>query len=305
MDDLILHITGNQLFGIGSIISLVAITYLTRRYISNSKKTSNQYYIKSTSTLIINAISKIDKLRLCYICWNGDMSSTYLLIDALLQDKIIQPIYFESYKIAKNENTEYLETLTNAKQDINPDTKSNTNPDTKPQLKDIDIEFIKALNKMKIEQYNEMIKIDLLLKMIIHRYPEFKNNLLPVIYITNIEKDLDFTTQFYTFYKSIIKYNDKNITGIENILRFWKYYIIDNKMGFIPGTKLILGYNADTKNIKIINKIFNEMANVTWKYQLSGIKIDIPLENITINELKNKIVNSFIDADIYKIMCNK
>jgi len=303
MDDLILRITRNQLFGIGSIISLAAITYLTSRYISNTEKTSNQYYTKSEllSTPIINTISKLDKLRLCYICWNGDMASTYLLIDTLLQDKIIQPIYFKFYTIAKNENTEYLEILTNAT--LN--TKHENKLENKLILKDTDIEFIKVLNKMKLEQYNEMIKIDLLFKMIIHRYPEFKNNLLPVIYITNIKKDLDFTRQFYTFYKSITKYNDKNITGIENILRFWKYYIIDNKINIIPGTKLILGYNSDHKNIKIINKILSEMTNKIWKYQIAGVKIDIPLENITSNELKNKIINSFIDGDIYKIISDK
>ena len=97
------HISSNAIFGTLSILGLGLFTYLGNRYFNTNKDTSNQYYTRTEETILGTPNLKLTTEKGCsniiYAFWNGDLSSTYLLIDLLLQDKVIQPLYIERYTI--------------------------------------------------------------------------------------------------------------------------------------------------------------------------------------------------------------
>ena len=101
MDLITLTLNKNYIWSGLSIIGLGTLTYLSNRYMNNTKKTQNQSYYKPSE--LIKGIPNLNYLthntnntnktnNIVYIFWNGDMNSTYLLIDLLVQDKIIQPL---------------------------------------------------------------------------------------------------------------------------------------------------------------------------------------------------------------------
>ena len=106
------NITRNHIFIILSILGLSIFTYLSKRYLYNTAITSNQYYTKTKNTNIhisqilnnnndssassaSSAKSANASTSIIYIFWNGDINSTYLIIDLLIQGFIIQPMYIE------------------------------------------------------------------------------------------------------------------------------------------------------------------------------------------------------------------
>ena len=103
MDLITLTLSKNHLWSAVSVIGLAGITYLTNRYVKNTIQTSNQTYFKPIEVLQNNnSFMKIThNTNIVYVFWNGDMASTYLLVDLLLQDKVIQPLYVERYTIIK------------------------------------------------------------------------------------------------------------------------------------------------------------------------------------------------------------
>ena len=111
------HISQNQIFAGISILGLGLFTYLTNRYLNTTKETTNQYYTKQTEIILgapnINLLTTENgNKQIVYLFWNGDINSTYLLIDLLLQDKVIQPLYIERYTILKSLEYQNLENLT-------------------------------------------------------------------------------------------------------------------------------------------------------------------------------------------------
>jgi hypothetical protein len=112
MDLITLTLNKNHLFSGISLLGIGTLTYLANRYISNNKETTNQSYYKPAELIKgIPNLNYIKNNQKIYIFWNGDMNSTYLLIDLLVQDKIIQPLYIERYTIIKELEKDTLKNI--------------------------------------------------------------------------------------------------------------------------------------------------------------------------------------------------
>ena len=248
MDLITLTLSKNHLWSALSVAGLGAITYLTNRYVKNTITTKNQTYFKPFETLQSgNGIFKNNSTHINYIFWNGDISSTYLLVDLLLQDKIIQPLYIERYTIIKELEKDKLETIArdNIKLKDNKGNYKNKN----------NTKFLNSIASLKKAQHYETKQIEILRLMILAQYPEFKNNLLPTTYITTIAKDLEYTSKFYNALLEIKPIHSEGIDLIEQIVRFLKYYdkIKENDM-----SRIILGCNKNYKNRELLINLHNK-----------------------------------------------
>ena len=291
MNLITLTLNKNHLLNGLSIIGLGTLTYLSSRYITNKNTTSNQTYYKPSE--MIKGIPNLNSLsnqsnqsnhsnqnNIIYIFWNGDINSTYLLLDLLLQDKIIQPLYIERYTIIKGLEKNTLENI--MKKEKEKDNKiPNKINNTSKYLKNI------VLLK-KIQDY-EVKQLEILRLMILTKYPEFSNNLLPTIYITSIQKDLEMTSLFFNTIQEIKPLYYDGIDFIEQLLRYIKYSgYIKNNTNTVP--RIILGCNKDYKNNDLLLKLINK--NIISL-------IDLPLKNINNEELKY-ICTNFFPNDIMK-----
>jgi len=300
MNLITLTLNKNHLLNGLSIIGLGTLTYLSSRYISNKNITSNQTYYKPSEMMkgipnlnsISNHSNHSNQSNIIYIFWNGDINSTYLLLDLLLQDKIIQPLYIERYTIIKGLEKDTLENI--MKKEKEKDNKiPNKINNTSKYLKNI------VLLK-KIQDY-EVKQLEILRLMILTKYPEFSNNLLPTIYITSIQKDLEMTSLFFNTIQEIKPLYYDGIDFIEQLLRYIKYsgYIKNSNNSnsnteyntiFNTVPRIILGCNKDYKNNDLLLKLINK--NIISL-------IDLPLKNINNEELKY-ISTNFFPNDIMK-----
>ena len=273
MDDLIFRITKNQLFGVTSILAIAGFTYLAKRYLSNVEKSTNQYYIKPTEQISIPNLnvlkpSESETNKHVFVFWNGDDSSTYLLIDLLQQDYIIQPLYIERFTIIKQLEGAKLEAL--ARQYKN---KPETN-----QYK-----YLQDIAKTKKTQANELTQLDTKRKIILNKYNQFQHNLLPTVYITTIAKDMDFTSSFFIALKEHQPMYYDGIEFLEQVIRFLNNYPSSR------GKRIILGYNKDSKNMILIKNMLQKIKQgVIDNKEIKNIKIDIPLEDVSSSEIKYK-----------------
>ena len=269
MDLITFTLSKNHLWSALSIAGLAGITYLTNRYVKNTEQTTNQTYYKPLEILSgnvnvnTNANANANKI---YIFWNGDMASTYLLLDFLLQDKIIQPFYIERYTIIKNLEKDKLEKLSR---------------DITNKAKLLNNKSITNIAYLKKEQDYELKQLEILRLMILTQYPEFKNNLLPTTYITTIAKDLDYTSKFYNALLEIKPIHSKDIELIEQIGRFLKYYFkgVKGDKGIEP--RVIFGCNKDYKNRELLINLLKK--NIIFE---SNISLDIPLLEMDKKNLK-------------------
>jgi hypothetical protein len=295
MDLITLTLNKNHIWSGISIIGLGALTYLTNRYMSNTKKTQNQSYYKPSE--LINGIPNLNSNNLnnsnnniVYIFWNGDMNSTYILLDLLVQDKIIQPLYIERYTIIKELEKEELENIIKKqkqRQDNNKDKYQTNNIDT------IHSNYLKNIVLLKKTQDYELKQLELLRLMILGKYPEFKTNFFPTTYITSIEKDLEMTSLFYNSLQNIKPIYYDGIDFIEQVLRYIKYSGYINKSNTIP--RIILGCNKDYKNEKLLTKLID--------INIVSI-IDFPLKYSDNNSLNNSSATLFPN-DIMKYFLSK
>jgi hypothetical protein len=201
-----------------------------------------------------------------FVFWNGDDSSTYLLIDLLQQDYIIQPLYIERFTIIKQLEGTKLEAL--ARQYKN---KPETN-----QYK-----YLQDIAKTKKTQTNELTQLDTKRKIILNKYNQFQHNLLPTIYITTIAKDMDFTSSFFIALKEHQPMYYDGIEFLEQVIRFLNNYPSSRDK------RIILGYNKDSKNMILIRNMLKKIKQgVIDNKEIKNIKIDIPLEDVSSSELK-------------------
>jgi hypothetical protein len=297
MDLITLTLNKNHLWTGISFIGLGALGYLTNRYITNTKQTKNQSYYKPAELIkgipnlhSINMQSNMpsnmqSNTQIIYIFWNGDINSTYLLIDLLLQDKIIQPLYIERYTIIKELEKDTLESI--IKQTKTNQNKINQNKTNKNK------DYLQNILLIKKTQEYELKQLEILRLMILGKYPEFHNNLFPTTYITSIEKDLEMTSHFYNTLQDIKPLYCDGIDLIEQILRYLKYsgYTnnnINNNNNNIP--RIILGCNKEYKNNDLLLKLIHK--------NIVSI-IDLPLKKINNEELKH-ICAGFFSNDIMK-----
>jgi len=290
MDDIIVRVSRHYLTGIIGIIGLGAATYLMRRYLSNNEKTTNAYYTRSDeldntmngATSISIPLATNPSARKITIFWNGSFNSTYLLLDYLQQDYIIQPLYIERYTIRKALEQEQLRKYTAEYNESRSASAVQCNPKVLKYLADV--------AKMKRQQEKEISQIATLRRVITRQYSEFRSNLLPTRYITVIEKDLIHSQAFYDALRELdlspLKYS-----GIELFEQASRY--ISNMPSSKPGinsqeqletnSKIIFGYSQDSHMtsialhiIQITNKKENKKAN----------KIELPLSSISNNTIK-------------------
>jgi len=300
MDLITLTLNKNHMWSGISIIGLGALTYLTNRYMSNTKKTQNQSYYKPTE--LINGIPNLNYINksnnnIAYIFWNGDMNSTYILLDLLVQDKIIQPLYIERYTIIKELEKDELENIIK-KQKQRQDNNKDNNKDNKYNKDNVIIDtfhsnYLKNIVLLKKTQDYELKQLELLRLMILGKYPEFKTNLFPTTYITSIEKDLEMTSLFYNSLQIIKPIYYDGIDFIEQVLRYIKYSGYINKSNTIP--RIILGCNKDYKNEKLLTKLID--------INIVSI-IDFPLKHSDNNSLNNSSATLFPN-DIMKYFLSK
>jgi len=294
MDLITLTLSKNHLWSALSIAGLAGVTYLTNRYIKNTENTTNKTYFKPFETLqISNNLKPIHmNTNINYIFWNGDISSTYLLIDLLLQDKVIQPLYIERYTIIKELEKDKLESL--ARDNIQD---SSRLKDSKGNYKNKNnTKFLTNISSLKKAQEYEIKQIEMLRLMILGQYPEFRNNLLPTTYITTIAKDLEYTSKFYTALLEIKPIHSEGIDIIEQIVRFLKYYdkIKDESRNGM--SRILLGFNKDYKNrellIKLAKKNIIDINVDTSRYE-NNINLDMPVLDMDSNTVKFMAIKFF------------
>jgi len=313
MDLLTLTLNKNHLWTGLSFVGLGTFTYLTNRYLTNTKETSNQTYYKPCE--VIKGIPNLTILNntntnnnntnnITYIFWNGDMNSTYILLDLLLQDTIIQPLYIERYTIIKALEKDTLDTIMKNENNNNKNNKNNTNGIQSNSNKKYE-SYLKNIVLLKKTQDYELKQLEVLRLMIVSKYPEFRNNFLPTIYITSITKDLEMTSHFFNIIKEIKPLYCDGIDFIEQVLRYIKYsgYIKNrnenNKNNNINNnvSRIILGCNKDYKNYDLVLKLNNKNTN-------NIVFIDMPLKEIDNTILKQRC-NSFFSNDIMMYFLSK
>ena len=282
MELITLTLSKNHLWSALSVAGLAGVTYLTNRYIKNTEDTTNKTYYKPFEiTNNLNLIKPRDK-NINYIFWNGDISSTYLLIDLLLQDKIIQPLYIERYTIIKELEKDKLETLardnlvTSNLKDKNGIYKNKNNT-----------KFLNTIATLKKAQEYELKQIEILRLMILKQYPEFKTNLLPTTYVTTIAKDLEYTSKFYNALLEIKPIHSEGIDFIEQIIRFLKYYDKIKDKGF--ENRILLGFNKDYKNRELLINLHKKNIITISKNSI----LDMPVFDMDNKTIKYMAVQFF------------
>jgi hypothetical protein len=295
MDLITLTVNKNHLISGISLLGVGALTYLVNRYTNTTKHTSNQTYYKPSElikgipnlTLINNNTNNNTNNKsdnIIYIFWNGDINSTYLLIDLLLQDKIIQPLYIERYSIIKNLENDTLKNIIKTQKESKERKDQNTN------------NYLKNIVLLKKKQDYELKQLEILRLLILGKYSEFNNNLLPTTYITSIQKDLEMTSHFFNTIQEIKPIYYDGIDFIEQIIRYIKYsgYIkngyVENEYinNIIP--RIILGCNKDYKNNDVLLQLIHK--------NIVSI-IDLPLKNKDNEEVKY-ICTTLVSNDIMK-----
>ena len=309
MDLITLTLTKNHIWTAVSVLGLAGVSYLTNRYVKNTELATNQTYYKPFETLQNynmfnnnlnnNSNASQNLLNINYIFWNGNISSTYILVDLLLQDKIIQPLYIERYTIIKDLEKDKLETLTRDTEKLKDKNGNYKNANN--------TKFLKSIATLKKSQEYELKQIEILRLMILKQYPEFSNNFLPTTYITTIAKDLEYTSKFYTALLDIKPIISDGIEFIEQVDRFLKYYdkIKDNKNSNNNNnvSRIILGFNKDYKNkellIDLSKKNIISINSMNSMNSENHINLDMPLLDMDKSNVKYMAVK-FFPNDIMK-----
>lgn len=308
MDDIILRISRHYITGIAGILGLGAAIYGIRRYLSNNEKTTSTYYTRSDE---LNAMPNLVSLihsssKKIYIFWNGSFNSTYLLLDYLQQDYIIQTLYIERYTIRKALEHEQLQKYTAEYNQSKLESKQEPNSKCSPRI----LEYLADVAKMKRQQELEISRIATLRRIITNQYPEFRANLLPTRYITIIEKDLAHSQKFYDALREL-NLSPLKYAGIELFEQASRY------VAHMPSTnnttsqtnlensgKIVLGYSQDSHLTSIIQQITHRTRQDKAKIEnKKENKIDLALARISNNTIKylasekiNKEVIRFLNS---------
>jgi hypothetical protein len=296
MDDIILRVSRHYITGIIGILGLGAATYAIRRYLSNNEKTTSTYYTRPDE---LNAIPNLALLtnpsaRKIYIFWNGSINSTYLLLDYLQQDYIVQPIYIERYTIRKALEHDQLLRYT---AEYNNSRTSGTKCDTTI------LEYLADVAKMKRQQSQEISLLTTLRRVITNQYTEFRANLLPTRYITVIEKDLAHSQRFYDALR-VLRLQPLEYAGIELYEQASRY--ISNEKINSPDITIVMGYSQNshlTSIIQGITQVIIEQKEKHTDFKFRD-KIDLPLAGISNKTIKylasqkiNKEVIRFLNSN--------
>lgn len=290
MDDIILRVSRHYITGIIGIFGLGAVTYLMRRYLSNNKKTTNAYYTRSDeldntmNSEISLSMATNPSARKITIFWNGSFNSTFLLLDYLQQDYIIQPLYIERYTIRKTLEYEILQKYTT---EYNASRTSASGMQCNSEV----LEYLADVALMKRQQEKEISQMTTLRRVIARQYPEFRANLLPTRYITVIEKDLAHSQMFYNEMRKL-NLSPLKYSGIELFEQAARYAVHispnkaskNNNEALETKSKVVFGYSQDSHLTPIILPIIQTIKNYT--NNAPRINIELPLASISNNTIK-------------------
>lgn len=273
LTDIASYLINNNLhYKIAYTLGVAGAGYLLNRYTSTKKSTSTQIIIDPDPTnQKYNNLYIQNTLRKPYIVfWNGNFQSTYFLIQLLKNDCVVLPIYINKYNISKTVIKEDLMKIVKA-------TKNN-----KSAIKDFvknnekEAHHLGFLKLLMDKQTKERIAIRDLRLMILEKYPEFTANFLPTMIVTNIEKDLDHTTDFNSAVNSINIIHKSGVEIIEQITRFVKNYE-KNKKYFLALNQSSTQYDLTSNIIKVNPLLFTN--------------IDLPLFNLSNDDIKQTALN--------------
>ena len=302
MDLITLSFPKNYIWSGLSVAGLGLLTYLTNRYMKNTVDTSSQIYHKSNET--ISGIPNLNYLtgrgntnqinnpnhntnKLNYIFWNGDLGSTYLVLNHLMQDQVVQPIYIERYSIVKVLEEDNLNNILKKNQ-IN-----------KPLSND-DKNLLKEISEIKRLQNKESKDLEILRQMILKHYPEFKFNFLPTLYIANIQKDLKHTSGFYDIVKESKTAITNGVELLEYMTRFMKHYFQADETNNTDtdtntnNKQILIAFTNQYKNLEILKKI---ISNKYFKnVKMPFITIDKEtVRYMAVEFLPNSIIMGFLN----------
>jgi len=287
MDDIILRISRHYFTGLAGLAGLGAATYLIRRYLSNNEKTTNAHYTRSDELENKYNLPALihPSARKVYLLWNGSFNSTYLLLDYLQQDYIVQPLYIERYTIRKALEHDLLQARTN---------EYNTARANGIICKSTVLEYLADVAKIKKQQEKEISQMTILRRVIMNQYSEFRANLLPTRYITTIEKDLAHSQKFYDALRTL-DLPQLEYTGVELFEQAARYVAHLEELKELGDTKVVIGWSQDSHLSRIIKHINKNMENIG--------KIELPLANIPNATIKylasvkiNKEVMRFLNS---------
>ena len=302
MDLITLSFSKNYIWAGLSTLGLGALTYFANRYNNNTTETTNQTYYKPIEAKNyngnVNINGNINNLitinvnkPITYIFWNGDVGSTYLIIDLLLQDKIVQPLYIERYTIIRALEGERLKNLVNIKKNSFLEKSRAKNIDENNNTK-----FLKQISTLKHSQDYEIKQLEMLRLMILGQYPEFRNNLLPTTYISTIAKDLEYTSQFYNTLKDIATGFCDGIEFIEQVMRFLKHYNSILDIESKPKSRIILGCNKEYNNLELLKKL--ETKSLVFGIDFPIIDMDIKtVKYMAVEFFPNDIMKYFLQVE--------
>ena len=302
MDLITLSFSKNYIWAGLSTLGLGALTYFANRYNNNTTETTNQTYYKPIEAKNyngnVNINGNINNLitinvnkPITYIFWNGDVGSTYLIIDLLLQDKIVQPLYIERYTIIRALEGERLKNLVNIKKNSFLEKSRAKNIDENNNTK-----FLKQISTLKHSQDYEIKQLEMLRLMILGQYPEFRNNLLPTTYISTIAKDLEYTSQFYNTLKELSPGFYDGIEFIEQVMRFLKHYNSILDIESKPKSRIILGCNKEYKNLELLKKL--ETKSLVFGIDFPIIDMDIKtVKYMAVEFFPNDIMKYFLQVE--------
>jgi len=289
MDLITLSFSKNYIWAGLSTLGLGAITYFTNRYINNTAETTNQTYYKPIETKNYNGNMSINSINgnkpITYIFWNGDVGSTYLIIDLILQDKIVQPLYIERYTIIRSLENERLKKLVNDKKNSFLEKSRDENNNTK---------FLKQISTLKHSQDYEIKQVEMLRLMILAQYPEFRNNFLPTTYITTIAKDLEYTSQFYNTLQNISPPLCDGIEFIEQVMRFLKHY--NGILEVESKPRIILGCSKEYKNLDLLIKLQKKSLVVGIDFPIIDMD-DKTVKYMAVEFFPNDIMKYFLQIE--------
>jgi hypothetical protein len=295
MDDIILRVSRHYITGIIGVLGLAATTYLMRRYFSNNEKTTNAYYTRTDE--LDNTMNGATSLSLetnpsarkITIFWNGSFNSTYLLLDYLQQDFIIQPLYVEKYTIRKALEHEQLQKYT---------TEYNASRETGAQCNSKVLEYLADVARIKKQQEKEISQMTILRRVIMNQYSEFRANLLPTRYITTIEKDLAHSQVFYNELRKL-DLSPLQYAGIEFFEQAARYVAHlsqsissqsskNTNNSLDTNSKIVFGYSQDSHLTSIILHIIQilQLTQYTNRNQSKQYQLELPLSRISNNTIK-------------------
>lgn len=308
MDDIIFRISRHYITGTIGLLGLGAATYFIRRYLSNSENTTNRFYTRSDEmdappSLVANSYNA----RKVYIFWNGSFNSTYLLLDYLQQDYIVQPLYIERYTIRKSLEHDRLQKYTAEYRNAMKSGNTYTSIKCSPEI----IDYLEDVARMKRQQEIDISQITMLRRIITNQHSEFQYNLLPTRYITVIEKDLTHTQTFYDTIKSL-EIPPLDYIGIELFEQASRY--ITHIPPHSSKQKIIIGYSQDSHLARIITNIIEKIKNVNQANQANQanqtnqssrpnglIEIELPLANIS-NDVIRYLATQKIHQEVMRFL---